>query len=314
MKSSELVESEYVRFLIEFAWRACLSQATCSSVSIVYLPMDCFLFFPVFVHVLLEKIHTIDLPNSSFQNQVYSLGGIVIAIHLIQAFGMTVGSVSWMKRGAKILVKENIVNAIGASIGIVIGKYFWIADQYMIFKIFGSMNLIMVIVLSILLIVRRSVPQGSSWPSKAIWIFFPVGLIGGLAASWTSIGVGGLTSFALMLIVRPEIAVANGSVMMAVTSFITVILHLLTNQSIPFEIVIFCVPCVLIGGFAAPFFMMWVGQVFVRSFLPDRVSIFNSWEAHHDMEHINAYRVGQIIITASFIIISVHNAFHYVIL
>ncbi len=159
--------------------------------------------------------------------------------------------------------------------------------------------------------IKKEIPNNNVWPKKYSWIFFVVGLIGGLLSIWTGTGIGSLTSFTILLFLKPEIGIANGSILMAFTSIATVIIHLINGQTIPFEIVIFAIPFVLFGGYAAPFFAVWSGKILYKLLGKKYLSHpFNNNQTEDDS--FIEYRAGQIIMTLSFVVIAIYNAYIFI--
>ena len=270
------------------------------------------ILLPIFSIVFLEFLKKIDISHSFFYSHSYTLSGIIIAIHVTQSFGMLSGSISWWKSGVKILFKENIFNIFGVLFGVIISKYYWQIDDSIVFKIFGFANLFMSFVVFYNLIIVKNIPTCEIFNKRLSWIFFFVGIIGGLLSGWTSIGIGSLTSFILVLFLKPEIGIANGSVMMALTSITTVIIHLLIGMTIPIEIILFTIPAVLMGGYAAPFFGMWVGKKFYRVLVKLNPNIKFNKKGNKINTNILEYTSGQLVMSISFIVVCLFNGIYYV--
>jgi len=272
------------------------------------------IFLPLFSFIFLGPPDVLNFTNSYFATQTYTLSGVIIAIHITQAFGMLSGSISWWKSGVKILIEENIFNIAGIIIGVIFGKYYWTLNEAIVYKIFGSINLLMSFAVIYNLLIIKNISTKTSWPRRYVWIFFFIGIAGGLLSAWTSIGIGSMTSFVLILLLKPEIGIANGSVMMALTSIVTVIVHIFLQQYIPVEIIIFTIPAVLIGGYAAPFFGMWIGKKLYR--LLDRIDpgINVSRKGTKIEKYIMEYTSGQLMMSVTFIIVCLLNGLYYLFL
>ncbi len=269
------------------------------------------IFLPALSLVFLEHLRTIDFARSYFSGQFYTLSEIIIAIQITQSFGMLSGGVSWWRSGVRLLIRENILNIAGVCIGVIIGKFYLKAEEEIIYRIFGSWNLVMFFVIVYNLVIVKNIPMRTKWPQSISWIFLPVGIAGGLMATWTSIGVGSLTSFVLILLLKPEISIANGSIMMAVSSMIIVVIDLVLNCSIPFEIILFTVPAVIIGGYSAPFFSLWLGRKFYRlAVRANPFIVFNS-QGKKINKSILEYTSGQLVMSISFIIVCMYNAIYF---
>lgn len=272
------------------------------------------IFLPAFSAIFLVFLDKIDPAQSYFSQQTYTLAGIVIAIHVTQAFGMLAGSVSWWSSGVKILLRENLYNIAGVIIGVIAGKYYFTAGEEIIYKTFGLMNLIMSFIVTYNLFIIKNIPTREIWPKKLSWIFFLVGITGGLVSAWTGVGIGSLTSFILILWLKPEIGIANGSVIMALTSITTVIVHLFLDQTIPVEIILFTIPAVILGGYAAPFFNIWVGKKFyILSMKMKQFFYFNANGEKID-KYILEYTFGQMVMSVSFIIVCLYNGIYFLFL
>ncbi|MDY6967831.1 MAG: sulfite exporter TauE/SafE family protein [Spirochaetota bacterium] len=269
------------------------------------------IFFPAFSIIFLKFLHRIDITQSYFSEQIYTLSGIVIAIHITQAFGMLAGSISWWRTGVRILIKENIFNTIGVVFGVVIGKYYWQPSVEIIYKIFGLTNLLMSFIIIYNLFIIKNIPNRVNWPNKLSWIFFFVGVIGGILSAWTSIGIGSLTSFILILLLKPEIGIANGSVIMALTSIITVVVHIILKQAIPIEIILFTIPAVILGGYAAPFFGMWMGKKLYALLIKITPFIAYDSQGNNIEKYLMEYTSGQLFMSISFIIVCLLNGIYY---
>ncbi len=272
------------------------------------------IFLPAFSFIFLGYLNQVDIAQSYFLTQAYTLSGIVIAIHATQAFGMLAGSISWWSSGVKILIKENVFNVIGVIAGVIIGKYYWEVSEDIIYNIFGITNLLMSFVIIYNLVIIKNIPTRTNWPNSLSWIFFFVGITGGLLSAWTSIGIGSLTSFILILLLKPEIGIANGSILMALTSMITLIVHIIIKQAVPIEIILFTIPAVLFGGYAAPFFGMWVGKKFYRFMNKLNPSIAYDGQGKRINSNILEYTSGQLIMSISFIVVCLYNGIYYLII
>lgn len=270
------------------------------------------LFLPALSIIFLSCLPAIDFFRSYFSYQVYTLPAIIITIQITQSFGMLSGSISWWRSGVKILIKENILNLIGVCIGVIIAKYYLIVNEEAVYKAFGSWNLIMFFIIVYNLIIVKTIPNKTKWPGRFSWIFLLVGMIGGVIATWTSIGVGSLTSFVLILLLKPEISIANGSIMMALSSIVIVAIDFIfLKKSLPLEIVLFTIPAVIIGGFSAPYLSMWFGKKFCRLLLKADPSIELSAKGEKISKNILEYTSGQLVMQISFIIVCLYNSIYY---
>ncbi len=273
------------------------------------------IFFPIFSMIFLEYIASIVPANSFYLTKNYDLPEIIIAIHFTQACGMLAGSFSWWRRGVKILKKENMLNFLGVFIGILVGNYVFKIEADIVFKIFAFTNIVFTGIISYNYLLKRKISLEDNWPDQWFFVFFIIGLAGGLLSVWTSIGIGSITSLILLLIVKPEISVANGSIMMASTSIIIVILHFFKKGgTIPFEIIGVSVPCVIMGGYGAPFFAMWLGRVIFK--LKFNTNLFNAEGIIIELGEQKRLELkyGQFFIIISFILIGIWNGIYFLLI
>lgn len=219
----DLIEAHWVIMPIAFV-AAAIANATAIGGG--------FLFFPLFVFVYaLTPLAALKLSFAT------------------QAFGMSAGSLGWWR---SIDVRAAGVGGASALLGMIIGTYWAFIPVDYIKLMFGwvSLGIFLVIIIEMYL-ARTSVHSQAIFALDvrlAGYVLFSI--FGGLFTAWTAIGVGEFIALYLLLVyrVRIEQCIATGVAVLALTSIAGLVFHSHLG-GIPWHLVLFTVPGVLLGGF-----------------------------------------------------------------
>ncbi len=190
---------------------------------------------------------------------------------LIQCFGMTAGSLSWlasMKNTSNPLGREfHLVKTI-LSIGIaptifgVLSAQFWVIEPVIsmtaMFRIFS-------VVFGIALLVSALGPQKKDSARLSLQAYDQVALVaicffGGMLVSWISIGVGEWVVVYLIFRRYPMmVAVCAGVCMSSVAVLSASFYHVFHLSSVVWEVIMFAAPAAVIGGVFAKYLAFQLG-------------------------------------------------------
>lgn len=166
-----------------------------------------------------------------------------------QAFGMTSGALAW---GRKYIDKRAFILASSASIlGVWVATYLWVVPSNYIKPLFALISL--GVFFALILEMRLKVvdeQQAAKFTLNVISVFFVFSaFVGGLITGWTAIGVGEVVALYLLFFyrLRLDIAIGTGVAVLAVSSIAGLIFHLHLG-GIPWELLAFTVPGVILGG------------------------------------------------------------------
>lgn len=166
-----------------------------------------------------------------------------------QAFGMTSGALAW---GRKYIDKRAFILASSASIlGVWFATYLWVVPSNYIKPLFALISL--GVFFALILEMRLKVvdeQQAAKFILNRTSVFFVFSaFFGGLITGWTAIGVGEVVALYLLFFyrLRLDIAIGTGVAALAVSSIAGLMFHLHLG-GIPWELLAFTVPGVLLGG------------------------------------------------------------------
>lgn len=172
---------------------------------------------------------------------------------VVQAFGMTSGALAWARRGNLGVggVAANLGLLTAALSGALIGALALAPSSLMIKGLFGPVSI--VIGLSMLLLLHRDGDRTAAAPTHLPGLL-AVALLGGLITAWVAIGVGELLAAALIVASRlePQRAIGFGVVLLACCSVVLGALHAFVLGGVPWDLVAFLVPGVVIGARCGP--------------------------------------------------------------
>ncbi|MGB2173146.1 MAG: sulfite exporter TauE/SafE family protein [Porticoccaceae bacterium] len=166
-----------------------------------------------------------------------------------QAFGMTSGALAW---GRKYIDKRAFILASSASIlGVWVATYLWVVPSNYIKPLFAliSLGVFFALILEMKLKVVDE-QQTAKFTLNVISVFFVFSAFaGGLITGWTAIGVGEVVALYLLFFyrLRLDIAIGTGVAVLAVSSIAGLMFHLHLG-GIPWELLAFTVPGVILGG------------------------------------------------------------------
>lgn len=198
---------------------------------------------------------------------------------LIQCFGMTAGSLSWLralKRGihgpeAWPLARSVIGwSAVPSVCGMWLGQFVFTVTPDAIMPAFKGFSIVLgVLLLTVTLVCARRPPSRVGLNRVDRGSVVLVSLVGGLVTSWISVGVGEFLALALILRGYPVMpAVASAVCVSAITVVAGAPLHALILHSVVWEIVLFAAPAAILGGIVARFLSQRLG--------PQRLKVFFS--------------------------------------
>ncbi|MDG1485948.1 MAG: sulfite exporter TauE/SafE family protein [Porticoccaceae bacterium] len=191
-----------------------------------------FLFMPLFIYV-------------------YNLPALV-ALKLslaTQAFGMTSGAIGWGRH--YIDTQAFIIGSAASICGVWLASFVWVVSAEQIKLLFALTSLA---VFFALIVEVKFVDSGSEQAanfnlSLSTVFFIAAAFVGGLVTGWTAIGVGEVIALYLLFIYRLkiEVAIATGVAVLAASSVAGLVFH--SNLGgIPWELLLFTIPGVLVGG------------------------------------------------------------------
>ena len=166
-----------------------------------------------------------------------------------QAFGMTSGALAW---GRKYIDKKAFILASSASIlGVWVATHLWVVPSNYIKPLFALISL--GVFFALILEMRLKVvdeQQAAKFVLNVTAVFFVFSaFFGGLITGWTAIGVGEVVALYLLFFyrLRLDIAIGTGVAVLAVSSIAGLMFHLHLG-GIPWELLAFTVPGVILGG------------------------------------------------------------------
>ncbi|MFL2530136.1 MAG: sulfite exporter TauE/SafE family protein [Porticoccaceae bacterium] len=167
----------------------------------------------------------------------------------IQAFGMSSGALTW---GRDYIDKNAFILASFASIcGVWFATYHFAVPSGYIKPLFALISLGVFIALVIEMRLKVTDQQQKAYFSfNTIGVFFILAAFaGGLVTGWTAIGVGEVVALYLLFFYRLRLdkAIGTGVAVLAVSSIAGFIFHA-DLGGIPWELLMFTVPGVILGG------------------------------------------------------------------
>lgn len=166
-----------------------------------------------------------------------------------QAFGMTSGALTWGRR--YIEKPAFIVGSIASIFGVCLATYVWVVPSSYIKPLFA--------VISLGVFIALVVEMKLKLPNEKNLVDFKLNyqligfclsaFAGGLITGWTAIGVGEVVALYLLFFYRLslDIAIGTGVAVLAVSSMAGFLFHM-NLGGIPWELLVFTVPGVILGG------------------------------------------------------------------
>ena len=204
---------------------------------------------------------------------------IIATSFAIQCFGMTAGSIAWLRysRNRDVYLEpawleySNLVKlfTLPAIVGLMFGQTIFQPsnDQQTIFvfKLFSSIFGVIILITSFQL--RKTIANGLSAEDllsikNSILmriLFYLTGFVGGAITAWLSIGVGELVAILLILLRYPvALSVGVAVSVSAISVLVGVQKHLWFGNNINVDILIFAGPAAVIGGTLARRIASWL--------------------------------------------------------
>jgi uncharacterized membrane protein YfcA len=198
---------------------------------------------------------------------------------LIQCFGMTAGSISWLTTSHIIKANSHHLNRLifqllvicGCSsiVGVLTGQYILVPDDASLmidsFRLFS-----IVFGLILLFFTLNSHKQRHTQfdlVNADIVLFIITGFIGGLITAWISVGIGEFVALVLILRRYPTmVAISMGVVVTAISVLSAAYYHVSVIDSVNWSIILFAVPGAIIGGTLAYLLSEKLGPIRLKIF------------------------------------------------
>ena len=167
-----------------------------------------------------------------------------------QAFGMTSGSLGWSKRF--IDTRGFLVGGAASLVGMYLGTYEWQIASEDIKPVFGWVSMVIFTAIMLEIYFGKGSQEHSIKTLKDLRLpgYILATFLGGVLTAWTAIGVGEVVALYLLFIykVRMDISIGTGVAVLAVDSIAGLIFHS-DLGGIPWELLVFTAPGVMLGGF-----------------------------------------------------------------
>ena len=185
---------------------------------------------------------------------------------IIQCFGMTSGSISWLnsiksansacslnKNDCHTLITKVILLAAPASIlGALFGQYYFDRMDISYEKLFSLFSIAFAFILFATSKKQSKPTYKIHLHSREQFIIILASLLGGLITSLISIGIGEVIAFILILIgIDTMISIAIAVCLSSITVIVCAVNHIIFPGNIIWDIVIFAGPAAIIGGYVA---------------------------------------------------------------
>jgi len=196
----------------------------------------------------------------------------------IQCFGMTAGSISWVRafraehqsvNSHLNQLKRILVLVVPWSImGMLIGQFLLPMDPGIITPLFRTFSVVFGGILLYMTLFRQNKPHTHQniRPDDRLLIM-ATGLFGGLITSWISVGVGELLALTMIFRGYPTmVAVASAVCVSSLTVLSGIWHHLLVTNSVVWEVFLFAVPAAVFGGSVARLLAKHLGAARLKIF------------------------------------------------
>jgi len=198
---------------------------------------------------------------------------------LIQCFGMTAGSISWLTTSHIVKANSHHLNKLiyqlliicgSASIfGVLVGQYFFIPeDSSLMVGIFKAFSIVFgMILLGIIFFSHKQKHTQFDLLTVDIFLLVITSFVGGLITAWISVGIGEVIAIVLILRRYPTmVAISMGVVMTAVSVLAAAYHHIAVIDSVNWSIILFAVPGAIIGGTFAYLLSERLGPMRLKAF------------------------------------------------
>jgi uncharacterized membrane protein YfcA len=203
------------------------------------------------------------IPIFIFLYQFPAVAALKIAIGS-QAFGMTSGAISWLRRGA-IPFKALWVSIPFLLAGSLFSTLVIRPNALLVKGFFGPASIFIGMVM-ISLLNRHG--QEQEIPRHAYLPLILVSLVGGIITGWIAIGVGEVVAAFLVVMysLHIERGIGLGVVLLSISSITLVILYQYFLDGIPWEVVMFTGFGCVFGGRLGPYVSQWIGPRNLKKF------------------------------------------------
>ncbi len=180
---------------------------------------------------------------------------------LIQCFGMTAGTISWLTTSHivktnslhlnRLIVQLLIICGSASIIGVLFGQYFLVLeDPTLLLIVFRVFSVVFGLVLiGIVFFSHKQVHTHFDLSKNDIVLLAFVGFTGGLITAWISVGVGEVIAIVLILRRYPTmVAISMGVAMSAVSVLTAAYHHIYIIESVNWSVIMFAVPGAILGG------------------------------------------------------------------
>ena len=198
---------------------------------------------------------------------------------LIQCFGMTAGTISWLSTSQIANTNSKHLNKLifqlltycgtAAIIGVLVGQYFLVLENATllvnVFKVFSVIFGTVLIVIIFYSKKQRHTQFDLARVDLVLLIF--ISLIGGLTTAWISIGIGEMVAIVLIIRRYPTmVAILTGVATSAISVLTAAFHHIFILQSVNESILLFAVPGAILGGTFAFLLSEKLGPVRLKLF------------------------------------------------
>lgn len=207
---------------------------------------------------------------------------------LIQCFGMTAGSISWLRWTARsrsfsqvhrqLQYRLLIVGGSTCILGILTAQYLLPSPTISISTIFKAFSVFFgVALLLYVLVFKTRAHRHSHLNFTDHVIVAAVGLLGGMITAWISIGVGEWVALAVIFLRYPTmIAVSTGVCLSSIAVLTAAPLHIYQGNVV-WEVVLFAAPAAIIGGLVARFLAHRLGARRLKIFFGLWILLTAAW-------------------------------------
>ena len=198
---------------------------------------------------------------------------------LIQCFGMTAGTISWLTTSHIVKANSHHLNRLifqllitGGSasiIGVLCGQYVFVPDDAsLMLEIFKGFSIVFgVILLAIILFSHTQKHTHFDLANVDILLIVITGFVGGLITAWISVGIGEVIAIVLILRRYPTmVAISMGVAMSAISVLAAAYHHIVVIDSVNWAIIMFAVPGAILGGTMAYLLSEKLGPVRLKMF------------------------------------------------
>lgn len=196
----------------------------------------------------------------------------------IQCFGMTAGTLGWLRVQRRELngyapqwksFSQIIILSLPASLlGLLCAQWLFPYPQFSVHILFSVFSLIVGVAI---LKNRNSTSSHGRWQPLAPLekgIIIVTSLIGGVITAWLSIGIGEMLAVCLIFLgFRTNLAVATAVTLSALTVLAGVPYHALVGKGIQYEVLLFAAPAAAIGGTMASWLAVKMGAVRLKKYM-----------------------------------------------